>query len=89
MNGVTTFVKKILKKKDEFSSSQETEEMNTGYLLLFSFMTVALMLLFLYIGSVLWNRVLVKSVSGVKQVTYMQFIGIYLLLAILIPTGSF
>lgn len=47
--------------------------------------SLIILIIFLLIGKMLWNRTLVPAISGVKPVnSFLQFVGIYILAQILI-----
>jgi hypothetical protein len=64
-------------------SNQSIEEMNGGQQLLFIFVLFVLIYFTMYLGAMIFNMSVVKIFPSVKQVSTMDFFGLYVVLHLL------
>ena len=82
LTNATKIVSNTLTNKAAFTN-QGVEDMNGGQQLLFIFVLFVLMYFTMFLGSMIFNISVVKIFPSVKQVTTMDFFGLYVVLHLL------
>ena len=72
-----------IKEKEPFTNNQNMEDMNGGQQLLFIFVLFVLIYFTMFLGAIIFNMSVVKIFPSVKQVTTMDFFGLYVVLHLL------
>jgi hypothetical protein len=82
LTNATKMLTNSLTNKSPFSN-QSIEEMNGGQQLLFIFVLFVLIYFTMYLGGMIFNMSVVKIFPSVKQVSTMDFFGLYVVLHLL------
>jgi hypothetical protein len=82
LTNATKMLTNSLTNKSPFSN-QSIEEMNGGQQLLFIFVLFVLIYFTMYLGAMIFNMSVVKIFPSVKQVSTMDFFGLYVVLHLL------
>jgi hypothetical protein len=86
LSNATKIVSNILSPvttKAPFTNYQNMEDMNGGQQLLFIFVLFVLIYFTMFLGAIIFNMSVVKIFPSVKQVTTMDFFGLYIVLHLL------
>jgi hypothetical protein len=68
-----------------YSSTEVKNELSTSAAITFIVISVFWVFLVLFLGKYLWNNTLTNVFTGIKKVTMMQFIGLFILIQIFFP----
>jgi len=83
LTNATKIISNTLTNKAPFTNYQNIEDMNGGQQLLFIFVLFMLIYFTMYLGGMIFNMSVVKIFPSVKQVTTMDFFGLYVVLHLL------